>query len=103
MVTASTITNSDNIDPQNNVIAIGFRNVRTNIIYAGGSSWTANEPNVKIVGQGLFIIDDVNLDEMELVNLSKANLILNSPYLSDIISNSYFVNPVVTIIIQLLE
>ncbi len=101
ILTAFTKTNSE-FDKTNDIIAIGFKKTNENIVYAGGSSWYVSETNTKIIGQGLFIISNPDTEMMELVNMSKTTLNLNTPLLDYTTSDSYFVNPVLTIIIQYL-
>ena len=90
------------LDEANNVISVGFKKVDSPIVYAGGSSFYTYGPTVKIISQGLFVVSDPLKDELELVNLSKQSIYLNSPLIDSINSNSYFSNPVVTIVIEYL-
>lgn len=89
-------------DKNTDAIAIGFKKINEQIVYAGNSSWYGGEPTIKIVGQGMFLIADYESEKMELVNMSKQSITLNTPLLDSTTSQSYFVNPVVTIIIQYL-
>lgn len=86
-------------DPTQDIIAIGFKKVGSPIVYAGGSAWYKDGPTVRIVSQGLFVVGYPEIDEFELVNLSKKNIYLNSPLLENTYSDSYFTNPVVTLVI----
>ena len=72
------------------------------VIYAGGSSWYQNEKNVRIVGQGMFVVSDTVKDYFELINTGNSDLILNAPNIDQIDSESYFADPLVTILIQYL-
>ena len=93
---------SQSFDKNENVISVGFKNVIQKSVYAGGSSWYENEKNVKIVGQGMFIVSDIVKDYFELVNTSKNDIILNAPSIDSVASQSYLVDPLVTILIQYL-
>ncbi len=86
-------------DPTKDIIAIGFKKVDSPIVYAGGSAWYEYGPTIRIVSQGLFVVGDPSIDEYELVNLSKQSIYLNSPLLENTFSESYFTNPVVTLVI----
>ena len=93
---------NESFDPTTDIVAVGFKKVGESIVYAGGSAWYTTEGNTKIVGQGMFIIADPNTEQMELVNMSKKTLTLKTPYLAYTTSSSYFINPVVTMMIQFL-
>ncbi len=84
-----------------NIAAVGFKKVGHPTVYAGGSLWYGESVSSPIVGQGLFVIGNVG-EKMEFVNLSKSNLTLNTPLIDEITSDSYLVNPLVTITIQYL-
>ncbi len=101
VVTASPAA-PQSFDKNQNVVSVGFKNVGKKYVYAGGSSWYENEKNVKIVGQGMFVVSDIVKDYFELVNTSPNDLILNAPSIDSVASQSYFVNPLVTILIQYL-
>ncbi len=97
------IQNGDSpINRQTDFISVAFKKVNQNIVYAGGSSWYSSALSARIVGQGVFIIANPDTEEMELINTSKKIMYLNTPSIEDTISDSYFVNPVLTIIIQYL-
>ena len=94
--------NTDNsFSSENDIIAIGFKKTNENIVYAGGSTWNSENHSIRIVGQGIFVIASTS-EEMELVNMSKNTINLTTPYLASTTSTSYFINPVVTMIIQYL-
>ena len=96
------VDSNDIFDPNKNVIAIGFKKVNEEIVYAGGSTWYMKEPSVRISGQGMIVIANPKTERMELLNLSANRLTLNTPNLSTTTSDSYFVNPVVTMLVQYL-
>ena len=82
-------------------VSIGFRKVGEQTVYAGGSVWDYFSPAITINGQGMFIVGSPD-DTFELVCFSKKTIYLESPKLEDTLSQSYFVNPVVSILIQYL-
>lgn len=84
-----------------NILAVGFKNINQGVVYAGDSSWYNNEGSVKLIGKGLFVIGSPN-EEMELVNMSLNTMNLNTPLIQNTTTSSYFINPVVTIIVQFL-
>ncbi len=83
------------------VIAIGFKQENSDIVYAGSSIWNVAHTSEKIIGQGMFVVASTD-EKWELVNLSKSPIYLNSPSIDDITSDSYYVNAPVNIIIQYL-
>ncbi len=89
-------------DKNTDVIAVGFKKVYEKIVYVGGSSWYTGESNIKIVGQGMVVISDPVKDYMELVNMSSVPLTLNTPSIDTVSTKSYFVNSVLTMLIQYL-
>lgn len=96
------ITPTSVFNKNDDIIAIGLKKIGEPIIYAGGSVWYNADHNVRITGQGIFVIGNTNTEIIELVNLSKQPIILNTPLLQDTLSESYFINPVVSMIIQFL-
>ena len=101
-VVTSNPTSTSTFNPDQNVVSVGFKNVMSKVIYAGGSSWYQNEKNVRIVGQGMFVVSDTVKDYFELINTGNSDLILNAPNIDQIDSESYFAEPLVTILIQYL-
>ncbi len=92
-------TYSENVNEEN-IISIGFKKSGESTIYAGNSIWSNNNV-ISITAQGIFIVADSN-EEWELVNLGKNSIYLKSPKIENTISDSYFLNPLVSIIIQFL-
>lgn len=88
-------------DEKEDFVSLAFKKVGQEIVYAGGSSWYTPHMT-KVIGMGMFIIDDPMSEEMELLNVSPKTIYLNTPLIENTISSSYFVNPVITIIIQYL-
>lgn len=82
------------------VVAVGFKKVNEEIVYVGGCTWYTPGPAVRVIGQGLIIIKNPDLEELELVNMSTKSIVLNTPYLENTLSDSYYVNPVITMVIQ---
>ncbi len=92
----------DEFNPNIDIISIGFKNSFKKDIYVGNSSWITNKGSISIVGQGTFIVNDPVKDYLELVNLSKQPIVLNSPSLSYTSFQSNLANPLATILIQYL-
>lgn len=98
----ASIENTGHFDPATDIIAIGFKKVNESTVYAGGTVWYASEHAVPIIGQGIFVIGNPETEKMELVNMSKQTINLKTPYLANTTSGSYFINPIVSIVIQYL-
>ncbi len=92
---------NDNFDSTVDFISIGFRNVDNDVIYAGASVWINDETAHQIVGNGVFEVTDISAP-YELYNFSKRAIYLDSPGIENIELHSYFLNPVVTILIEYL-
>lgn len=92
---------TEDFDPTTDIIAIGFKKTNENTVYAGRSIWNFAEPIAAISGHGIFnaTTDDV----FELVNLGKKSIYLDAPNIANIASDSSFINPVVSVIIETLK
>ncbi len=101
IVNAKMNATSQSFDINNDFISIGFRQVNDTIVYAGASTWDTNFDVIQLVGQGLFVVNQLT-EKYELVNMSKYNLYLMGPKVENTITDSYYVNPLVTIIIEYL-
>ncbi len=86
---------------QTDFVSLAFRNANTKNVYIGTSQWVLNETAIQLVGQGIISITNTN-DEYELVNLGKRQICLETPELKNTISNSYFSNSLLTIVIEYL-
>lgn len=82
-------------------ISVGLRKVDETIIFAGASSWVYNESSVQLVAQGICIISDIS-EPIELVNLTKRSIYLDTPNIMNTITDSYFINAPVTLLIEYL-
>ena len=87
--------------PEKDFVSLGFRQVGTDNIYIGASSWNYDEIAIQVTGQGILAINDTS-QLYELVNLGPETIYLHSPDLKYIDSNSYFTNPLVNILIEYL-
>ncbi len=94
--------NNDNNNSQNNVIAVGFKNVKDTDIISGCSAWDNNANQVILNGKGFIWINTPN-ENFELVNLSKKTLYLTGPDIRDLNSESFYANPVVSLVIMKVE
>lgn len=88
-------------DPSRDFVSIGFKETDTDNTYIGTSEWVFNGEPILLNGQGIISVPDTNKN-YELCNLSKETIFLNSPDIRDISSSSYFINPLITIIIDYL-
>ncbi len=88
-------------DETKDFISLGFREENTDNVYIGSSIYITDSTSKNIFAQGLLQINDVN-KTYELVNLSKRSIYLKTPALTNINTNSYFVNSPVNIIIRYL-
>lgn len=96
-------TNNNMTTLQDRTYSVGFKKVAERIIYAGDAIYAnPTDQNIKLVGQGLFVIKEPIKEEMELVNLSNHDIILNSPSIDYLDTDSYFANPVISMVIQYL-
>ena len=63
-------------DPKTDFIAVGFRIIGTDDIFAAANTWSFNESATNMFGQGLFVVNDLS-KEYELVNLQKKSIYIN--------------------------
>lgn len=82
----------------NDIISIGFRNLSSKAIYAG-CSLKNNSTNATCL-TGIGIIDVAIPDWFQLVNVGKNSIIIESPSVDNLGTDSSFKNPLVSIIIQ---
>ena len=96
--------NDDTIfNKETDFVTIGFREINTDKVYIGASSFNFNSKcATKIESSGIIAIVDTD-KSYELVNLSPNSIYLDSPDIINIKSNSYFTNSVVTIVIDFLD
>lgn len=98
-VSARALPNDTIFDKTKDIISIGLREINTDNIYIGSSSWVYNEEYITITSQGIVVVNDIN-KEYELVNLSPNTIYLNTPDIKYIKTSSYFANAIVNIIIE---
>ena len=89
------------MDPTKDFISVGFGITGTDNIYIGASGFTPNGIATQIVAQGIITVVDTN-NTYQLVNLGKTKLRLEAPHIENLNTGSYFVNSVVTIIVEYL-
>ncbi len=92
----------DNFDHKTDFVAVGFRAVDSDEIFAATNNWTPNESAANSFGQGLFIIDDLT-KKYELVNLQKKSIYINGADIGQTVSHSYFSVPMITLVITKLN
>lgn len=88
-------------EPATDFVTIGLRQLNTDNIYIGASRWTPEEIAREIRADGIISVADTNIT-YEIVNLGKKTIYLFTPDLSNISSNSYFTNSLLTIIVEYL-
>ncbi len=88
-------------NPTTDFIAIGFRQINTDLIYIGDSKFTNENIPVQIYGDGIVTVEDTS-NKYELINLTSKEFFLRSPAINDINTNSYFANATVRLIIEYL-
>lgn len=88
-------------DSTTDFIAIGFRAVGTEIIFAGQSSFNYDQHPIEVSGHGVFIVNNTE-NFYELVNLSKQSIFLKCPRQEHTATISHFVCPSVTVVIKYL-
>ncbi len=82
-----------------NVISIGFRRLEDPTVYAGNSVWGNKTTPTTIVGQGIINLTYPN-QLFELVNLGRFPIYLQSPDVDTLNTESSFISPLVSIIIE---
>lgn len=101
-VVSAYIERQEPFNPSEDFISVGLRRQNEKTIYVGGSTWATANPTVHVIGQGAIVVGSPN-EVWELVNLSPKPIKLLTPTLEDTTSESYYANPVVTLIIQFLS
>ena len=87
---------------ENDVIGVGLRKVGETTIYVGGSTWDYQEPVVRINAHGI-VTTVLENDEFELINTTLDTIHLVSPNSNTLTTDSFFANPIVTIVIEKLK
>ncbi len=87
---------------QYEVIGIGLRKVGETTIYVGGCTWDFQEPVVRINAHGI-VTTVLNNDVFELINTAQDTIHLVSPNVNNLITDSFFANPILTIVIEKLK
>lgn len=85
-------------DPATDFVAVAFRQVGTDEIYAAANAWTPEDCAVNMFGQGLFVVKDVEA-KYELVNVQKKSIYINGCNIMNTISQSYFSVPMISLVI----
>ena len=96
IVQAKTLTSTNQQNP--NIISLGFKKLDDSKIYAGCSIWGNSTTPSLLIGMGTVSINTP--DWFELRNTGTASFKVQSPSLSNLGTDSSFVSPIVTIIIQ---
>ncbi len=97
-----TYENESSFNPFQDLVAIGFKKLNETIIYAGACVYIPDQAPRTLVGQGLMVIKDHTQEACELINLTKREILLDSPKIETTLSDSYVTSPLLTIIIEYL-
>lgn len=81
------------------IISIGFRRLEDPTVYAGNSVWGSKTTPTTVVGQGIINLTYPN-QLFELVNLGRHPIYLKSPDVDTLNTQSFFISPLVSIIIE---
>lgn len=100
-VSAYPLVESVDFDPNKDIVSIGFRQTNTDNVYVGTGQWVYNGEAIELTASGIISIIDPGTT-YELANLSKNTIYLNTPSITNISSNSYFSNSLVTLTIEYL-
>lgn len=92
---------SVDFDSTKDIVSVGFKETGTDNVYVGVGEFVFNGEPVQLSASGIISVVDTNIS-FELANLGKYPIYLETPLLSNINSNSYFANPLVTIVIDYL-
>lgn len=92
------LVNGLDFDPTTDIVSIGFRQVNTDNVYVGTSQFVYNAEPIESYGQGIISVMDTDI-LYELCNLSKSTIFLETPDIMNLVSNSYFSNALITIVI----
>lgn len=87
---------------QYEVIGVGLRKVGEPTIYIGGSTWDHQEPVVRINAHGI-VTTVLNNDIFEIINTAQDTIHLVSPSSNNLITKSFFANPIFTMVIEKLK
>lgn len=77
-------------------VSVAFREENSEKILIGATTWTPNETATNMVGQGMFVVDDIT-KKYELINTQIKSLYLNGANILQTIAESYFAIPMVSI------
>ncbi|MGN0961059.1 MAG: collagen-like protein, partial [Christensenellales bacterium] len=89
-------------NPATDFVAVAFRAADSDNIIAAANTWSITECASNITGQGVFVVPDI-ATAYELVNVQQKSLYLNGCDITKTISHSYFVGPMVSIVITKLS
>lgn len=87
---------------KNDVVGVGLRKVGETTIYVGGATWDYQEPVVRINAHGI-VTTVLDNDAFELINTAQDTIHLLSPNSNNLVTESFFANPIVTIVIEKLK
>ena len=85
-------------DSSEDFVAVAFRQVESDAIVAAATAWTPSECATNVVGQGIFIVNDVS-KPYELVNTRPRSIFLSGCSVGRTVSQSLLSVPMVSIVI----
>lgn len=88
----------ETFNPTTDFVSVAFREVDSDRIVAGATSWSRDECAQNIAGQGIFVVNDI-ATPFELVNVQKKSMFLNGCNITQTTTHSYFSVPMVSITI----
>lgn len=97
-----TFANDTSFNQFQDIVAVGFKKLNEDIIYAGACTYIPDQEPRTLVGQGLMAVADYNNEACELVNLTKREILLDTPKIETTLSHSYVLSPYISIILEYL-
>lgn len=85
-------------DSSEDFVSVAFRQVESDAIVAAATAWTPSECATNVVGQGIFIVNDVS-KPYELVNTRPRSIFLSGCSVGRTVSQSLLSVPMVSIVI----
>ena len=83
-------------------VAVALRQVQSDNVIAGATTWSYNEVAQNAYGQGIVSVDNVD-NLYELINVQTKSIYINGADITKTISQSYFSVPMISIIINKLS
>ena len=91
-----------NFNHSTDFVAVALRQVQSDNVIAGATTWSYNEVAQNAYGQGIVSVDNVD-NVYELINVQKKSIYINGANITQTISHSYFSVPMISVIITKLS